>query len=100
MDALEWWRTVYPRLDALGVKYREVMQEAGDMIYVPAGGWYHQVRVCILDIHASLYSTRHRQHTGFIDSNTRHCPVTNVRIHGDVCCSSAAPAPTFCVQRL
>ena len=44
MDALEWWQTVYPRLGALGVEYREVMQEAGDMIYVPAGGWYHQVR--------------------------------------------------------
>ena len=45
MDALEWWQTVYPRLGTLGVEYREVMQEAGDMIYVPAGGWYHQVRV-------------------------------------------------------
>ena len=43
IDPLVWFNDVYPQLEALGIPYVEVMQEAGDMVYVPAGGWYHQV---------------------------------------------------------
>ena len=46
MDAHAWFDDVVPGLRAdarFAADQFEFMQEAGDIVFIPAGGWYHQV---------------------------------------------------------
>ena len=38
---VEWFKRVYPHLDARGIPYEEFTQRAGDVVWTP-GGWPHQ----------------------------------------------------------
>ena len=46
-DPHRWWAEVHPTLAQLAAAHNftwyEFMQEPGDLVFVPAGGWFHQV---------------------------------------------------------
>mmetsp|Transcript_32308 Transcript_32308/g.52056 ORF Transcript_32308/g.52056 Transcript_32308/m.52056 type:complete len:509 (-) Transcript_32308:78-1604(-) len=45
LSAMDWFSQVYPKISkkCLPVPVYEVLQQAGDLLYVPAGGYFHQV---------------------------------------------------------
>ena len=43
LGQIEWFQKVYPRLPFWNISWYEVDQGEGDMIYIPAGGFWHSV---------------------------------------------------------